>query len=30
VFDGSLIADSCEHAHLSYYNAENGEPVTLN
>jgi len=30
VFDGSLIADACEHAHLGYYNAENGEPVTLN
>jgi hypothetical protein len=30
VFDGSLIVDACEYAHLSYYNAENGEPVTLN
>ena len=30
VFDGSLILNACEHAHLGYYNAENGEPVTLN
>jgi hypothetical protein len=30
VFDGSLTADTCEHAHRSYYNAQSGEPVTLN
>ena len=30
VFDGSLTSGTCEHAHLNYYNAENGELVTLN
>jgi hypothetical protein len=29
VFDGSLIVNTCEQAHLIYFNAENGEPVTL-
>jgi hypothetical protein len=30
VFDGSLTTGTSKCAHLSYYNAESGEPITLN
>lgn len=30
VFDGSLMAGTSECAHLCYYHAESGEPITLN
>ncbi len=30
VFDGSLTAGTSVCAHLSYYHAESGEPITLN
>jgi hypothetical protein len=30
VFDGSLTTGTSECAHLSYYHAESGEPITLN
>ncbi|ABE50491.1 MULTISPECIES: hypothetical protein [Methylobacillus] len=30
VFDGSLTTRTSHCAHLSYYHAENGEPITLN
>ncbi|HEY8353636.1 MAG TPA: hypothetical protein VIK69_01300 [Methylophilaceae bacterium] len=30
IFDGALTANGSQCAHLSYYNAENGEPITLN
>lgn len=30
LFDGSLTAGTSECAHLSYYHAESGEPITLN
>lgn len=30
LFNGVLTTESSQHAHLSYFNAENGEPVTLN
>lgn len=30
LFDGSLTSGTSECAHLSYYHAESGEPITLN
>lgn len=30
LFDGSLTTGTSDCAHLSYYNAGNGEPITLN
>lgn len=30
LFDGSLTTGTSECAHLSYYHAESGEPITLN
>lgn len=30
VFDGTLTTGTSKCAHLSYYNAESGEPITLN
>ncbi len=30
LFDGSLTTGTSECAHLSYYHADSGEPVTLN
>ena len=30
LFDGSLTTGTSDCAHLTYYNAETGEPVTLN
>lgn len=30
VFDGTLTTGGSKCAHLSYYNAESGEPITLN
>lgn len=30
VFDGTLTTGTSECAHLSYYHAESGEPITLN
>jgi len=30
LFDGTLTSGTSECAHLSYYHAESGEPVTLN
>lgn len=30
VFDGSLTTGTSTCAHLSYYHAESGEPITLN
>ena len=30
VFDGSLTTGTSESAHLSYYDADSGEPITLN
>jgi hypothetical protein len=30
LFDGSLTAGTSDWAHLSYYHAESGEPITLN
>jgi hypothetical protein len=30
LFDGTLTAGTSDCAHLSYYHAESGEPVTLN
>lgn len=30
LFDGTLTSGTSNCAHLSYYNAESGEPITLN
>ena len=30
LFDGTLTTGTSECAHLSYYHAESGEPITLN
>lgn len=30
LFDGSLTTGTSECAHLSYYDADSGEPITLN
>jgi hypothetical protein len=30
LFDGSLTTGTSQCAHLSYYNADSGEPITLN
>jgi hypothetical protein len=30
LFDGSLTNGTSHYAHLSYYHAESGEPITLN
>jgi hypothetical protein len=30
LFDGTLTSGTSECAHLSYYHAESGEPITLN
>ncbi len=30
LFDGSLTSGTSDCAHLSYYHAESGEPITLN
>ncbi|CAG0973679.1 hypothetical protein MTYP_01371 [Methylophilaceae bacterium] len=30
LFDGTLTAGTSDWAHLSYYNAGSGEPITLN
>jgi hypothetical protein len=30
LFNGTLTSGTSECAHLSYYNAESGEPITLN
>jgi hypothetical protein len=30
LFDGSLTTGTSDCAHLSYFNAESGEPITLN
>lgn len=30
LFDGSLTTGTSQCAHLSYYDAESGEPITLN
>jgi len=30
LFDGTLTSGTSDWAHLSYYHAESGEPVTLN
>lgn len=30
LFDGSLTAGTSDCAHLSYYHADSGEPITLN
>jgi hypothetical protein len=30
LFDGSLTTGTSECAHLSYYHADSGEPITLN
>ena len=30
LFDGSLTTGTSQCAHLSYYHAESGEPITLN
>ncbi len=30
LFDGSLTTGTSDCAHLSYYHAESGEPITLN
>ncbi len=30
LFDGTLTAGTSECAHLSYYHADSGEPITLN
>ena len=30
LFDGTLTSGTSDWAHLSYYHADSGEPVTLN
>ncbi|MEY3792651.1 MAG: hypothetical protein RLZ31_933, partial [Pseudomonadota bacterium] len=30
IFDGSITSGASKCAHLSYYRADNGDPITLN